>query len=100
MNTIQMWHIYVRRGKVYFPTVAQTDAGYFLDLEPVYVTDITNTEELTHSLTKAILAGNQIVPAPSRGAYLQPVVSSAAGLKSWSAFEKGACCYSVYRRPT
>jgi hypothetical protein len=100
MNATQMWHFYVRRGKVYLPTVALTDAGYFLDLEPVEVIDATDTEELTHSLTEAILAGNQVISAPTRTAHSQSVVSKTAGVKSCSAFEKGACCYSVYRKPT
>src|SRR5688500_13934138 len=40
MTISNMWHFYVRGGKAYVPVVAQTDAGFFLDIDPVAVVPV------------------------------------------------------------
>jgi hypothetical protein len=92
-----MWHFYIRKGKAYVPTVAQTDAGFFLDIEPVTVLPADDREALVRAIVGVISAGNPTVAAPVRGAYPTPVVLQVAGVKTWSTFEKSARCYTVYR---
>lgn len=92
-----MWHFYIRKGKAYVPTVAQTEAGFFLDIDPVTVLPADDREALVRSIADVIAAGNPVVPAPARGAYPTPAVLQAAGVKTWSTFEKSARCFTVYR---
>ena len=100
MAPSNMWHFYVRKGTAYVPTVAQTDAGFFLDIEPIAVVLAADREALARAIGGVIAAGNPVVPAPARGAYPTPAVLQVAGVKTWSTFEKSARCYTVYRTET
>ena len=34
-----IWNIYLRQAKFFIPSIAKTEAGYFLEIEPVAVMD-------------------------------------------------------------
>jgi hypothetical protein len=93
-----LWHIYLRNRTAFIPTVAQTDAGFFLDVEPVEVVSATDTEALRHAVKQAIGRGNPKVPTPTRAAFPKPVVLKYAKVKSWSAFEKGCLNWTVVEK--
>src|SRR3989442_938141 len=90
-----LWHIYLRNEKAYIPTVAQTEAGFYLDVEPVSVALASDSKAVQSTIKEAIKRGNPIVPAPSRSSFPRPVVLKYANLKSWSAFEREASCWTI-----
>jgi hypothetical protein len=89
-----LFHVYVRRGIVYVPTVAQREGGAYTDIEPVAVEPITNIDGLRRALAEAIAKGNIIVSVP-KGKWPAPVVLKYAGVKTWSAFARDASSWSI-----
>jgi hypothetical protein len=90
-----LWNIYLRKGTAYVPTVAQTEAGFFLDTDPVEVVPAVDTEALRNAVKKAIGRGNPKVATPTRAAFPKPVVLKYAKVKSWSTFEKGCSNWTI-----
>ena len=90
-----LWHVYLRKGTVFVPTVAKTDAGFFIDVEPVAVVESTNRQEIISAIKAAIGSGNPIVATPTRAEFPKPVVLKYANVKSWATFEKNAFCWTV-----
>jgi hypothetical protein len=90
-----LWNLYLRNGTAYVPTVARTEAGFFLDTDPVEVVPAVNTEALRDAVKQAIARGNPRVPTPTRAAFPKPVVLKYAKVKSWSAFEKGCSNWTI-----
>jgi hypothetical protein len=92
-----LWHIYVRQGIAYVPTVAKAEAGFYLDIEPVAAVPATDVDAVQAAVRQAIGTGNPRVPTPTRAAFPKPVVLKHARVKSWSAFEKGASQWTISR---
>jgi len=92
---LYIWHLYLRNGTVYVPTVARTEAGYFMDIDPVEVVSAANDDALRHATKEAINKRNPAVPTPTRAAFPKPVVLKYAKVKSWSAFEKGTLPWTI-----
>jgi hypothetical protein len=90
-----MWHVYVRDGYFLVPVVAQTDAGFFLDIAPVEKVRSTDDRALVAALERLFLQGNPKVETPSRGAFSTPVVLGPAAVKSWTSFEKRSICWTI-----
>ncbi|MGH9632965.1 MAG: hypothetical protein ACRD7E_32075 [Bryobacteraceae bacterium] len=90
-----MWELYVRKRLAYIPTMARTDAGFYLAIEPVEIVPIDDKVALEQALVKTIARGNPKVPTPTRGSFPQPVVLPHAKVKSWSTFMKGATGWSI-----
>jgi len=90
-----LWHIYLRRGQVFVPTVSRTDAGFFLDVNPVAVHKSDDFEGIANAIVASISRGNPVTVAPNRGSFPAPVILEHAKVKSWSTFEKSATCWKV-----
>jgi len=90
-----MWELYVRKGFAYIPTMAKTEAGFYLAIEPVEVVPIEDKAALEQALAKIISRGNPRVPTPTRANFPQPVLLSHAKVKSWSTFVKSASGWSI-----
>ncbi len=86
---------YLRKGIAYVPTMAKTEAGYWLHIEPVDVERISNPESLKPVLLKAIGRGNPIVPTPRREHFPRDVMLRYCGMRSWSAFERTAHLWPI-----
>jgi hypothetical protein len=83
-------HISLRNGIVYMPTMGKMGKGFYRGVEPVAVVPAKNTEALRQALEATITRGNPMVPQPQRrDDWPPPVVLKYAGVKSWSAFERG-----------
>lgn len=95
-----LWHFYVRKGLAYIPTVAQTEAGFFIDIEPVLTLPVSDRERLIQAIASMVSRANVCVPTPARSDYGTPVVVTAAGVKTWATFEKIAQLYKIYRTDT
>jgi hypothetical protein len=64
--SIMLWNFYLRNGTAYVPTVAQTEAGFYLDVEPVEVVPATDFQALQQAIKRSLNRGNPKVPTPSR----------------------------------
>jgi hypothetical protein len=90
-----LWQLYLRKGTAYVPTVAQTEAGFYTDIEPVAVIPVTDSRALEIAIKVVMNKGNPIVPTPTRAAFPKPIVLEYAKVKSWSAFEKDALNWTI-----
>jgi hypothetical protein len=88
-------NLYLRNGTVYVPTVAKTEAGFYLDIDPVEVVSATDIESLQRVIGTVLTKGNPTVLTPTRGAFPKAVVLKYAKVKSWSAFEKGTVLLTI-----
>ena len=82
------WIMIIRRGKVFIPTMARTEAGFYLAVDPVEVVDAVNPAAMETALMNVVRRGNPAVPTPSRDGYPEWVVLKHAGVKSAAAFER------------
>jgi hypothetical protein len=90
-----MWHVYVVNGKAYVPTVAKTEAGFFLDVEPVGQANLLR-EPLLRELKAIHARGVPVIPSPPAGAFPPPVVLKPMKLRSWSALMKQGTCFTLF----
>ena len=88
-------HFYLRRGVVYIPTLGRVDNAYYCSIEPVAVVPMSNTEALRRSLLDTIARGNPAVPRLLPGQSYRPVTLKYAGVKTWSAFERGTTYWGI-----
>jgi hypothetical protein len=85
----------LRDGTVYVPTTAKTDAGYYMDREPVAVLPASNTDGLRRAFHDVIARGNAIISTPTRASQPPPILLKYAGVKTWSSFMHGASTWSI-----
>ena len=90
-----LWNVYLVDGLVLIPTMAKTDAGFFIEVEPVSVLRSDQAEDIVVALKATIEKGNSLVETPARDSFPKPVVLPCAKVKSWSAFEKKAICWKI-----
>ena len=90
-----IWYIYLRKGLVFVPTVSRTEAGYYMDINPVAVHAASDYAGIVDSILTSISRGNPVIATPSRGNYPAPVILAHAQVKSWGTFEKSAVCWKV-----
>ena len=88
-------HFYLRKSIVYVPTMGIMEKGFYRGVEPVAVVSAMNTEALREALAATIARGNPTVPKLRRREWPPPVVLKYAGVKSWSAFERGMMLWSI-----
>jgi hypothetical protein len=58
----------LRDELVYLPRVAKTEAGFYMNCEPVSVISVANADRLYRVLEDVMKKGNAVVPTPKRGA--------------------------------
>ena len=81
-------NVLIRNGIAYIPTPAETDVGYYLDIEPVEVADVLNVEALDKAIRQTIARGHPPAASlPTIGKRPQWVVLKYAKVKSIKAFE-------------
>jgi hypothetical protein len=86
---------YLRNGVVYVPTVVKLQTGAYVGVEPVAVTSVADTDGLRRAFLDAIARKNAIVPPPPKDKWPPPVLLKYAGVKTWSAFARGAATWSI-----
>jgi hypothetical protein len=90
-----LYHSYLKNSVVYIPTVAQLTTGAYVDVDPVAVESVANTDGLRRSLLDTLSQKNSVISPPPKGKWPPPVLLKYAGVKSWSAFARGASMWSV-----
>jgi hypothetical protein len=93
-----MWQIYLRKDIAYVPTVAQTEAGYYLDIEPVAAVPAADSAAFTGALKQVMIRGNPKIPTPTRATFPKPVVLKHANVRTWADFERTASHWTITHR--
>jgi hypothetical protein len=78
----------IRKGLAFVPTMAETEAGFYMAIEPVEMVDAADAQAIEAAMVRAVERGNPIVPTPVRGAFPEPVLLRHAGVKSLATFER------------
>jgi hypothetical protein len=90
-----MLHAYLRNAIIYVPTVVKLQTGAYMDVDPVAVVPVANTDGLRRALLDAIARKNAIVPPPPKDDWPPPILLKYAGVKTWSAFARNAAVWSI-----
>jgi hypothetical protein len=88
-------HLYLRNGTVYVPTMGKMDKGFYRDIEPVAVVSAANIEAVRQAVADAIARGNPAAPMLRRAEWPPPLMLKYAGVKTWSAFERGMSLWAI-----
>jgi hypothetical protein len=88
-------HLYLRSGTVYIPTMGKMDEGFYRAVEPVAVVSASDIDGTRTALQAAIVRGNPAVPILRRSEIPPPLLPKYAGVKSWSAFERGMMFWTI-----
>jgi hypothetical protein len=83
-------HCYLRNGTVFIPTQGEIQKGLYLDIEPVAVVSLSDREALHREFAETIARGNPSVPLRKQSEIPRPLLPKYAGVKTWSAFARGA----------
>ena len=92
------WMIVLRKGKVFVPTMAQTEAGYYQAIEPVSIADESDSNSIHEAVMEAVERGNPRIPTPMRDDHKEYVLLKHAGVKSLSTFERLARTWKLSKR--
>jgi hypothetical protein len=92
---MMLYNSFLKNGFVYVPTVVKLQAGAYMDIDPVAVVPVENSEVLRRAFLDAIAKGNSIVPNPPKNNWPPPVLLKYAGAKTWSAFKRGASHWHI-----
>jgi hypothetical protein len=87
---------YVYREKLILPTVEETEAGFYIDSDPVRQMPVKDRHAIEKALVTAFYAGNRIVATPEASVDKGSALLDALNLVKWSSFEKFAVMYTVY----
>jgi len=98
MATDGLWLLILRKGQAFVPTMAQTEAGFYVGVDPVEVVDLSDWKGVEDALFRAVSRGNPIIPTPTRDAFPEPVLLKYAKVKSLSTFERSAETWQLSKR--
>ena len=94
-----MFHTcYLKKDTVYLPTMVSQGIARYMDVDPVTVALVTDTEGLRRALRETITKENPFSAPTVEDARKPPVILKYTGDKSWSAFMRGASCWSIYEK--
>jgi hypothetical protein len=85
-----LYNCFLKNRIVYVPPVVKLQTGAYMDVEPVAVAPVANTEALYRAFIATIAKGNAIVPNPPKDDWPPPILLKYTGAKNWSAFKRGA----------
>jgi len=88
---------YLRKGRVFIPTLGLVTRGLYRDIEPVTIVDVSEADTLRRTFRETAARGH-----PPTGPYPQPnplpVVAKHAGVKRWGDFAREASPWTIQER--
>jgi len=87
----------VQHEKIVLPTVAQTEAGFFVDVEPIQVFRVEEHNAWKNAIYKALVKGNSIIPTPDGSDEPGSAILEKLNISKWSTFETSSIMYTVHR---
>lgn len=91
-------HVYLRQGIVYMPTVARTEAGFYMNVEPVAEVSVSNTDGIRSAFHELIARGTAVIPTPKRNEYPPSLLPKYAGVKTDRAFMHGTAHWAIDKK--
>lgn len=88
-----------KTGDVLVPTVAKTEAGFWIEVEPVERASLNDVSSVSAAIRNAFGRVEIVVPTPTRSAFPKPVVLRHANVDSWISFEKQYSQVSIVQDP-
>lgn len=96
MVSEMLYHCYLKKGIVYLPTIVNQGIGRYLDVEPMTVVPVADTDRLRRAMRDTIPEENRFVPPSIEDARRPPAVLKYSGDKSGGAFTRGTSSWSIY----
>jgi hypothetical protein len=93
-----LYGIYLKNGTVYLPTTVNQGRARYLEVEPVTVIPVADTETLRRAMRDTIPNENRFVAPSVEDARKPAVVLKYTGDKSWPAFMRGTSPWSIYEK--
>lgn len=95
MNMIK---IYLFDGKkVILPTMAETEAGFFVETGPIRVYDTVNVDKWKNHIYELLHQAMRVIPTPDEEQGPGSLILEKLQLDSWSAFEREATLFTVHK---
>jgi len=91
-----LYRFYVYDEKIIIPSVMQTEEGFYVDEKPVQIIHVKEAALWKSELTRALMAGNKIIPTPDPSTSGESVVLESLKVQKWVTFEKKACMYTIH----
>ena len=93
-----LYKLYLKKGTVYIPTTVNQARAVYMEVEPVTVVPVADTEALRRAMRETIPKENRFVPPSIEDARKPAVVLKYTGDKSWPAFMRGTSPWSIYEK--
>jgi hypothetical protein len=74
------------KGLIVIPARAKTEAGFWMDVEPVEVAPLHEQNLVTSAIKRVAFSPLITIPTPPRRDFPKPVVLRAGKVRSWSQF--------------
>ncbi len=87
---------YLKKDTVYLPTIVNQGIARYMDVDPVTVVPVVDADRLRQAMRDTIPKENPFRAPTIEDARKPPVILKYTGDKSWSAFMRGASCWSIY----
>ena len=86
--TAMLVNVDLYKGKVFIPTMAQTEAGFYIGTDPVEVANANDVLGIREAFKRALAHGNPLIPTPTRAHFPKPILLKYTGAKSVATYEK------------
>jgi hypothetical protein len=90
-----LYTCYLKKGTVYLPTTVNQGIARYMDVDPVTVVPVMDTERLRQAMRDTIPKENPFRAPTVEDARKPPVMLKYTGDKSWSAFMRGTSSWSI-----
>jgi hypothetical protein len=91
---------YRYQDKLVIPTVVQAEEGFYMDTDPVTISDIANESDARERLFEALKTQNEIVPTPEPTDEPGSAILEKLKVRKWRKFEAEAVMFTIYLNPT
>jgi len=89
-------YLYGVGQKVIIPQIAETEAGFLVEQEPVTIFDVQDLPQWKALAYKYLKEGNPVIPTPEENVTPGSPILEMLGLKKWDDFERKAVMYTVH----
>ena len=93
-----LYKCYLKKHTVYLPTTVNQGIAVYMDVDPVTVVPVADTDRLRRAMLNTIPKENPFRAPTVEDARAPPVILKYTGDKSWSAFMRGAAPWSIYEK--
>lgn len=91
-----LYRFYIYDEQMLFPSVAETEEGFYVDIKPVEKFKVSQIDEWKPVLYRALTTANEIIPTPEQHDEGGSALLEALNLQRWAVFEKKAVMYTIH----